>query len=153
MRIRAVQGFGKGRAAHEQAGRLVGRGQGRVGAAAEHGVERSDCLLFGREALDPLALEAGLLDLGTDRVLLCRTAQGVANAGDLFDLAEEDDAPIEHSDRLVCVPVACVGRLGISQEVARRGDAVEAERDLVVSKINAKPGDSLAVDAVIMEFG
>src|SRR5699024_7357489 len=98
-----------------------------------HGVERSDCLLFGREALDPLALEAGLLDLGTDRVLLCRTAQGVANAGDLFDLAEEDDAPIEHSDRLVCVPVASVGRLGISQEVARRGDAVEAERDRVLA--------------------
>ena len=40
------------------------------------------------DPLDPLALEAGLLDLGADRVLLCRTTQGVANAGDFFDLAE-----------------------------------------------------------------
>ena len=31
-------------------------------------------------------------------------------------------------------------------------NVLRAERDLVVKKINAKAGDSLAVDAVIMEF-
>jgi acetyl/propionyl-CoA carboxylase alpha subunit len=34
----------------------------------------------------------------------------------------------------------------------RRDTAPLAERDGVVKKVFAKPGDSLAVDAVIMEF-
>jgi len=29
---------------------------------------------------------------------------------------------------------------------------LRAERDATVTRLNAKPGDSLAVDAVIMEF-
>ena len=37
-------------------------------------------------------------------------------------------------------------------EAMKMENVLRAERDLVVSKINAKPGDSLAVDAVIMEF-
>jgi propionyl-CoA carboxylase alpha chain len=31
-------------------------------------------------------------------------------------------------------------------------NVLRAERDLVIAAIRAKPGDSLAVDAVIMEF-
>ncbi|MFN4167224.1 MAG: biotin/lipoyl-containing protein, partial [Pannonibacter phragmitetus] len=31
-------------------------------------------------------------------------------------------------------------------------NVLRAERDCVISSIKAKPGDSLAVDAVIMEF-
>ncbi|MBX3570886.1 MAG: acetyl/propionyl/methylcrotonyl-CoA carboxylase subunit alpha [Mesorhizobium sp.] len=37
-------------------------------------------------------------------------------------------------------------------EAMKMENVLRAERDLTVSKINAKPGDSLAVDAVIMEF-
>jgi propionyl-CoA carboxylase alpha chain len=32
-------------------------------------------------------------------------------------------------------------------------NVLRADRDVTVAKIVAKPGDSLAVDAVIMEFG
>ena len=37
-------------------------------------------------------------------------------------------------------------------EAMKMENVLRAERDLTVSRINAKPGDSLAVDAVIMEF-
>ncbi|MBX3569030.1 MAG: acetyl/propionyl/methylcrotonyl-CoA carboxylase subunit alpha [Rhizobiaceae bacterium] len=37
-------------------------------------------------------------------------------------------------------------------EAMKMENVLRAERDAVVSKVNAKPGDSLAVDAVIMEF-
>jgi propionyl-CoA carboxylase alpha chain len=37
-------------------------------------------------------------------------------------------------------------------EAMKMENVLRAERDLSVAKINAKPGDSLAVDAVIMEF-
>jgi propionyl-CoA carboxylase alpha chain len=38
-------------------------------------------------------------------------------------------------------------------EAMKMENVLRAERDLTVSKVNAKAGDSLAVDAVIMEFG
>jgi propionyl-CoA carboxylase alpha chain len=37
-------------------------------------------------------------------------------------------------------------------EAMKMENVLRAERDLTVSKVNAKAGDSLAVDAVIMEF-
>lgn len=37
-------------------------------------------------------------------------------------------------------------------EAMKMENVLRAERDLTISRINAKPGDSLAVDAVIMEF-
>jgi propionyl-CoA carboxylase alpha chain len=37
-------------------------------------------------------------------------------------------------------------------EAMKMENVLRAERDLTVQKLNAKPGDSLAVDAVIMEF-
>ena len=37
-------------------------------------------------------------------------------------------------------------------EAMKMENVLRAERDLVVSKVNAAPGDSLAVDAKIMEF-
>jgi propionyl-CoA carboxylase alpha chain len=37
-------------------------------------------------------------------------------------------------------------------EAMKMENVLRADRDLIVSKINAKPGESLAVDAVIMEF-
>jgi propionyl-CoA carboxylase alpha chain len=37
-------------------------------------------------------------------------------------------------------------------EAMKMENVLRAERDLVVSKINAAAGESLAVDAVIMEF-
>ena len=37
-------------------------------------------------------------------------------------------------------------------EAMKMENVLRAERDLVVSKITCEPGDSLAVDAVIMEF-
>jgi propionyl-CoA carboxylase alpha chain len=38
-------------------------------------------------------------------------------------------------------------------EAMKMENVLRAERDLTVAKINAKAGESLAVDAVIMEFG
>jgi propionyl-CoA carboxylase alpha chain len=37
-------------------------------------------------------------------------------------------------------------------EAMKMQNILRAERDLTVKKLNAKPGDSLGVDAVIMEF-
>ncbi|MEK1888957.1 MAG: biotin/lipoyl-containing protein [Phyllobacterium sp.] len=37
-------------------------------------------------------------------------------------------------------------------EAMKMENVLRADRDLVISAINAKIGDSLAVDAVIMEF-
>ena len=37
-------------------------------------------------------------------------------------------------------------------EAMKMENVLRAERDCVISQIKAKPGDSLAVDAVIMEF-
>ena len=37
-------------------------------------------------------------------------------------------------------------------EAMKMENVLRAERDLIVGKINARQGDSLAVDAVIMEF-
>jgi propionyl-CoA carboxylase alpha chain len=37
-------------------------------------------------------------------------------------------------------------------EAMKMENVLRAERDLTVSKINVRQGDSLAVDAVIMEF-
>ncbi|MBL8587846.1 MAG: acetyl/propionyl/methylcrotonyl-CoA carboxylase subunit alpha [Methylobacteriaceae bacterium] len=37
-------------------------------------------------------------------------------------------------------------------EAMKMENVLRAERDVTISKLNAKPGDSLAVDAVIMEF-
>ena len=37
-------------------------------------------------------------------------------------------------------------------EAMKMENVLRAERDVTVKKISAKPGDSLAVDAVIMEF-
>ncbi len=37
-------------------------------------------------------------------------------------------------------------------EAMKMENVLRAERDLIVSKVNAKPGESLAVDAVILEF-
>ena len=81
----------------------------------------------------PLALQAGLLDLGADGILLWRAAKGVAHSRDLFDLAEQGDAAIEHGYRLIGMPITCVGRLGVGQQVARRGDAIEPDRDRVLA--------------------
>jgi propionyl-CoA carboxylase alpha chain len=37
-------------------------------------------------------------------------------------------------------------------EAMKMENVLRAERDLIIGKINVKPGESLAVDAVIMEF-
>ncbi len=37
-------------------------------------------------------------------------------------------------------------------EAMKMENVLRAERDLTVAKLAAKPGDSLAVDAIIMEF-
>ncbi|MGO4841074.1 biotin/lipoyl-containing protein, partial [Rhizobiaceae sp. 2RAB30] len=44
------------------------------------------------------------------------------------------------------------GDVLLSIEAMKMENVLRAERDVTVAKINAKPGDSLAVDAVIMEF-
>ena len=37
-------------------------------------------------------------------------------------------------------------------EAMKMQNVLKADRDVTISKLRAKPGDSLAVDAVIMEF-
>jgi propionyl-CoA carboxylase alpha chain len=37
-------------------------------------------------------------------------------------------------------------------EAMKMQNVLRADRDVTVKKLNAKPGDSLGVDAVIMEF-
>ena len=44
------------------------------------------------------------------------------------------------------------GRCACLVEAMKMENILRAERDGTVKKINAKPGDSLSVDAVIMEF-
>jgi propionyl-CoA carboxylase alpha chain len=69
------------------------------------------------------------------------------------------------SRMLLCPMPGLVVSIGVSEgqevkagetlavvEAMKMENVLRAERDLTVAKINAKPGDSLAVDAVIMEF-
>ncbi|TIS83375.1 MAG: biotin/lipoyl-binding protein, partial [Mesorhizobium sp.] len=93
----------------------------------------------------------------TARAMLPRTAE-------LERLMPEKVAP-DTSKLLVCPMPGLVVSIAVAvgQEVKagetlavveamKMENVLRAERDLVVSKLNAKPGDSLAVDAVIMEF-
>lgn len=93
----------------------------------------------------------------TARAMLPRTAE-------LEKLMPEKVAP-DTSKLLLCpmpglvVSVAVVegqevkaGETLAVVEAMKMENVLRAERDLTVAKLNAKPGDSLAVDAVIMEF-
>src|SRR5262249_21661482 len=58
---------------------------------------------------------------------------------------------------VVSVPVAVgqevkMGEVLAIVEAMKMENVLKAERDGVVAKVNAKQGDSLAVDAVILEF-
>jgi propionyl-CoA carboxylase alpha chain len=97
--------------------------------------------------------------LSTDiRVMLPRTAE--------LDRLMPVKVPPDTSKLLLCPMPGLVVSIGVSEgqevkagetlavvEAMKMENVLRAERDLVVTKINAKPGDSLAVDAVIMEFG
>ena len=67
-----------------------------------------------------------------------------------------DEAVLDHPRGAVRALDAVAA--GAAQSQRRKAAAVEeqqalrAERDVTVRKVNAKKGDSLAVDAVIMEF-
>ena len=74
-------------------------------------------------------------------------------------------APADTSKFLLCPMPGLVVSIGVAvgQEVKagetlavveamKMENVLRAERDLTVARIKAKPGDSLAVDAVIMEF-
>jgi propionyl-CoA carboxylase alpha chain len=60
--------------------------------------------------------------------------------GVVVSLAVEEGQEVKAGDTLAII------------EAMKMENVLRAERDLVVSRINAKQGDSLAVDAVIMEF-
>jgi propionyl-CoA carboxylase alpha chain len=73
--------------------------------------------------------------------------------------------PPDTSKMLLCPMPGLVVSIGVTEgqevktgetlavvEAMKMENVLRAERDLVISKINAAPGDSLAVDAVIMEF-
>jgi len=83
---------------------------------------------------------------------------------DLADLMLQKLAP-DTSKLLICPMPGLVKAIHVAQgQDVKAGDALcvveamkmenvlRAERDGVVKSIKAKPGDSLAVDAVIMEF-
>lgn len=93
----------------------------------------------------------------TARAMLPRTAE-------LERLMPEKVAP-DTSKMLLCPMPGLVVSIAVAEgqevkagetlavvEAMKMENVLRAERDLIVSKLNAKPGDSLAVDAVIMEF-
>ena len=70
----------------------------------------------------------------TSKMLLCPMP------GLVVSIAVEEGQEVKAGETLAIV------------EAMKMENVLRAERDLTVSKLNAKPGDSLAVDAVIMEF-
>ncbi|TIM12867.1 MAG: biotin/lipoyl-binding protein, partial [Mesorhizobium sp.] len=91
------------------------------------------------------------------RAMLPRTAE-------LERLMPEKVAP-DTSKMLLCPMPGLVVSIAVAEgqevkagetlavvEAMKMENVLRAERDLTVSKLKAKPGDSLAVDAVIMEF-
>ena len=93
----------------------------------------------------------------TARAMLPRTAE-------LEKLMPEKVAP-DTSKLLLCPMPGLVVSIAVVEgqevkagetlavvEAMKMENVLRAERDLTVAKLNAKPGDSLAVDAVIMEF-
>jgi propionyl-CoA carboxylase alpha chain len=93
----------------------------------------------------------------TARAMLPRTAE--------LDRLMPVKAPPDTSKLLLCPMPGLVVSIAVAEgqevkagemlavvEAMKMENVLKAERDLVVVKIIAKPGDSLAVDAVIMEF-
>ena len=91
------------------------------------------------------------------RVMLPRTAE--------LDRLMPEKLPPDTSKLLLCPMPGLVVSIAVTEgqevkagetlavvEAMKMENVLRAERDLTVAKINAKPGDSLAVDAVIMEF-
>ncbi|MDQ6438054.1 acetyl/propionyl/methylcrotonyl-CoA carboxylase subunit alpha [Mesorhizobium sp. LHD-90] len=91
------------------------------------------------------------------RVMLPRTAE--------LDRLMPVKVPPDTSKLLLCPMPGLVVSLAVTEgqevkagetlavvEAMKMENVLRAERDVTVSKINARPGDSLAVDAVIMEF-
>jgi len=76
-----------------------------------------------------------------------------------------ENLPPDTSEMLVCPMAGLVVSIAVSEgqevkageqlavvEAMKMENVLRAERDCTVSAIKAEPGDSLAVDAVIMEF-
>jgi propionyl-CoA carboxylase alpha chain len=76
-----------------------------------------------------------------------------------------EKVPADTSRLLLCPMPGLVKAIAVSEgqevkagetlavvEAMKMENVLRAERDLKIAKLNAKPGDSLAVDAVIMEF-
>jgi propionyl-CoA carboxylase alpha chain len=91
------------------------------------------------------------------RMMLPKTAE--------FDRLMPVKLPPDTSKMLLCPMPGLVVALSVKEgqevkagetlavvEAMKMENVLRAERDLTISRINAKPGDSLAVDAVIMEF-
>ncbi len=70
----------------------------------------------------------------TSKKLLCPMP------GLVISIAVEEGQEVKAGDTLAVV------------EAMKMQNVLKAERDVTISKVKAKPGDSLAVDAVIMEF-
>ncbi len=93
----------------------------------------------------------------TARAMLPRTAE--------LEKLMPEKLPPDTSKMLLCPMPGLVVSISVAEgqevkagdtlavvEAMKMENVLRAERDLTVSKLKAKPGDSLAVDAVIMEF-
>jgi propionyl-CoA carboxylase alpha chain len=93
----------------------------------------------------------------TARAMLPRTAE--------LERLMPEKLPPDTSRMLLCPMPGLVMSIAVTEgqevkageilavvEAMKMENVLRAERDLTVAKLNAKPGDSLAVDAVIMEF-
>ncbi len=98
--------------------------------------------------------------------------RGMAVSADVFTLREAELAalmpekvPPDTSRMLLCPMPGLVVSIAVGEgqdvkagetlaviEAMKMENVLRAERDVVIARVNAQPGDSLAVDAVIMEF-
>jgi len=93
---------------------------------------RARAMLPGTAALDRLMPVK--LPPDTSKLLLCPMP------GMVVSIAVTEGQEVKAGETLAVV------------EAMKMENVLRADRDLTVSRINAKPGESLAVDAVIMEF-
>ncbi len=100
---------------------------------SHRGVE-TDAVVMAPHVADLVPLMPEKLAADTSKKLLCPMP------GLLVSLSVEEGQAVQAGDTLCIV------------EAMKMENILRAERDATVAKINAAPGESLAVDAVIMEF-
>ena len=118
------------------AGRLGPRGRGPGGPGGAGGAQAIPVTMAAATRRDlPLTLDT----LGTVAAIASVTVRSQVS-GQLMEVLFREGQEVKAGETLAVV------------EAMKMENVLRADRDLTVEKIVAEPGDSLAVDAVIMEF-